>query len=95
MPTPSTSAQNRPSSMICRIAKVPGEVRINVIPVNGALALLEQLRVAQRRLLAFAQALALRMFRKIADHVLGQPLRFRDIRADHRAVSALMRDRYL
>ncbi|MGB5183694.1 MAG: hypothetical protein WBO12_16105 [Xanthobacteraceae bacterium] len=77
------------------IRKVPGELGIDFIFVDGVLALFEQIGVMQCRLLACAEPRAAGMIEEIVDHAFGQPFGFGDIGANSRAIAALVRDRNL
>src|SRR5712692_5880549 len=95
LPTPSTSSaeQAKPDNLF--IAEVLGEIGIDLVFVDGVLALLEQIRIMQRCLLTLAEALAARIIEQVIDHVLSQPFRLCDRRAYGRAIAALMRNRNL
>src|SRR5262245_14136540 len=53
------------------IAEVLGEIGIDLVFVDGALALLEQIRIMQRCLLTLAEALAAHIIEQVIDHVLA------------------------
>src|SRR5271170_7538299 len=53
------------------VVKMLGEICIDFVFVDGVLALLEQVGVMQRRLLACGEVLAAGIIEQIADHDLG------------------------
>src|SRR5262249_23181419 len=68
------------------------EVLVNLILVYGVFALLEKVGIVQSRLLAWREQLAGLINGQRVDHVLCQAFALGDIRANGRAIAALVRD---
>src|SRR5215831_10597039 len=74
------------------ITEMLREVLVNLILVYGVFALLEQVGIAQSRFLAWREQLAGLINGHRVDHVLGQAFALGNIRANGRAIAALVRD---
>jgi len=72
-----------------------GKLGIDLVFVDGVLALFEQIGVTQGRLFAGAELRAAGVIEQVANHAFGQSFGFGDIGADGRAITALVCDRDL